>query len=31
MSAVSVETLVANYNQAVAGKKTAAVQFFVRD
>jgi NADH-quinone oxidoreductase subunit M len=31
MSSASVEALVANYNQAVGGKKTAAVQFFVRD
>jgi NADH-quinone oxidoreductase subunit M len=31
MSSASVEALVANYNQAVGGKKTAAVQFSVRD
>jgi NADH-quinone oxidoreductase subunit M len=31
MSSASVEALVQNYNQAVGGKKTAAIQFFVRD
>jgi NADH-quinone oxidoreductase subunit M len=31
MSAVSVEKLIADYNQAIAGKKTVAFQFFVRD
>jgi len=31
MSSASVEALVQNYNQAVGGRKTAAIQFFVRD